>query len=91
MLYQVKVITYALNIRAGIGTGYKVLYAVERGTILDVFEESNGWLRVGVGAWCSGYSGYVEKINVTPPVEPPTDPTMEEKVNALWEYHPELH
>jgi len=91
MLYQVKVIAYALNIRAGIGTGYKVLYAVERGTILDVFEESNGWLRVGVGAWCSGNPSYVEKINVAPPIEPPVDPTMEEKVNALWEYHPELH
>jgi len=91
MLYQVKVITYALNVRAGIGTGYKVLYAVSRDTILDVFEESNGWLRVGVGAWCSGSPSYVEKINVVPPVEPPVDPTLEEKVNALWDYHPELH
>lgn len=91
MLYQVKVITYALNVRAGIGTGYKVLYVVSQGQILDVFEESNGWIRVGVGAWCSGYSSYVEKINVVPPVEPPVDPTLEEKVNALWEYHPELH
>ena len=91
MLYQVKVICTALNVRAGVGTGYKILYTVKNGDILDVFEESNGWLRVGVGAWCSGYSGYVEKINVAPPIEPPVDPTLEEKVNALWEYHPELH
>ena len=88
MLYQVKVICTALNVRAGIGTGYKVLYTVKQNDILDVFEESNGWIRVGAGAWCSGYSSYVEKISHT---QPAGGKTMEEKVDALWELHPELH
>jgi len=88
MLYQVEVITHALNIRDGIGTGHKVLYAVSRGTFLDVFEESNGWLRVGAGAWCSGNPAYVKKVVVAPPSD---EKTLEEKVDALWEHHPELH
>lgn len=88
VLYQVKVVCGALNVRAGVGTGYKILYAVKQNDILNVFEESNGWIRVGAGAWCSGYPSYVEKINATPPTD---DKTMEQKVNILWERHPELH
>lgn len=98
VLYQARVITHALNVRKGVGTGYPILYAVSKGTILNVYEESNGWLRVGKGAWCSGHKDYIEKINVPPvepptepPVEPPTDLTIEEKVIALWGHHPELH
>ena len=86
MLYQVEVTVYALNIRAGVGTRYPIIRTVLKGTILNVYAESQEWLRVGSGQWCSGDNRYVRKI--TPPS---SDPTIDDKVNKLWEAHPELH
>lgn len=87
---QVKVICGALNIRAGIGTKYRVIRTVLKGTILPAYEVQQGWVRVGNNEWCSAYSGYVQFID--PPVgDDEPEPTMTEKVDKLWEAHPELH
>lgn len=87
MLYQVEVITYALNIRAGVGTRYPIIRTVLKGTILNVYAESQEWLKVGDNQWCSGDSRYVKRL-ANPPCEPCD---KEEKLNKLWEAHPELH
>lgn len=87
MLYQVEVTVYALNIRAGVGTRYPIIRTVLKGTILNVYAESQEWLKVGDNQWCSGDSRYVKRL-ANPPCEPCD---KEEKLNKLWEAHPELH
>ena len=82
MLYKIKVIIYALNVRSGVGTQFPVLRTVKAGTIFDVYEEVNGWLRVGINEWVMGLPAYVEKI--------PGSET-DRRVDILWESHPELH
>ena len=72
VLYQVEVVCDALNIRSGPSTAYSILDTVEKGHIFDVYEERDNWLRVGNGAWCSGYPAYVKKI------EPPTEKTYQD-------------
>jgi len=64
-IYQVEVIAGALNVRTGAGTEYPVLYAVPKGTVLDVYEEVGLWLRVGQGKFCSGNPAYVRRIELT--------------------------
>lgn len=82
MLYKIKVIIYALNVRSGVGTQFPVLRTVKAGTIFDVYEEVNGWLRVGVNEWVMGLPTYVEKI-------PGSE--KDRRIDILWEAHPELH
>lgn len=80
VLYQVKVITGALNVRTGPGVSYPTAGPpMPKGTVVNVYEERAGWLRIGTGRWCSGHSMYVERI--TPP-EPPAM-TLEERVERL--------
>ena len=67
MLYQVEVVCNALNVRSGPSTSYSILYIVHLGDILDVYEESNNWIRIGANAWCSGYPAYVQKIETPEP------------------------
>lgn len=80
-LYQVEVVCIALNIRSGAGVSYPVLYAVPKGTILDVYEEVNNWIRVGQGKYCSGNSAYVKRV----------EPTDKEKLDTLWAWYEEEH
>ena len=82
MLYKIKVIIYALNVRSGVGTQFPIVRTVKAGTIFDVYEEANGWLKVGINEWVMGLPTYVEKI-------PGTD--FDNRLNILWEAHPELH
>lgn len=42
-----------LNIRSGPGTGYKIVRAVTKGTVLHVTGKSGNWLRVGTDEWAS--------------------------------------
>ena len=42
-----------LNIRIGAGTGYRVLGTLTKGTRVTVYQESNGWSRIGDGQWVS--------------------------------------
>ena len=45
-----------LNVRSGAGTGYKIVDGLSKGTKVTVYEESNGWSRIGSGRWvCSQY------------------------------------
>lgn len=42
-----------LNIRSGKGTGYSVVGGLKNGQAVTVYEESNGWSRIGNGQWVS--------------------------------------
>ena len=64
-LYQVEVVCSGLNIRPQPNTDCTPLYAVPKGTILDVFEEVGLWLRVGQGRYCSGNPAYVKRIELS--------------------------
>jgi hypothetical protein len=62
-----------LNIRQSADKSSKDLGDLQEGSIINIYEESNGWYRTD-GGWVSAQ--YVEKIVNTPPVTPPpaTDP-----------------
>jgi hypothetical protein len=78
VLYQVKVIVTALNVRTGPGVSYPTAGPpMPKGTVVNVYEERAGWLRIGTGRWCSGHSAYVERIT------PPAPLTLEERVERL--------
>jgi len=74
------VIAGALNIRPQPNTDCTPLYAVPKGTILDVYEEVGLWLRVGQGKFCSGNSAYVKRVELSLE-ERVTD--LERRVTAL--------
>ena len=80
-LYQVEVIASALNIRPQPNTDNIPLYAVPKGTILDVYEEVGLWLRVGQGKFCSGNSAYVRRVEMSD----------KEKLDTLWAWYEESH
>lgn len=42
-----------LNVRSGPGTSFPVLEKLKQLQAVDVFEEQNGWLRIGAGRWVS--------------------------------------
>jgi N-acetylmuramoyl-L-alanine amidase len=42
-----------LNVRAGGGPGFPVLERLRQGTLVHLFEEINGWYRIGTGKWVS--------------------------------------
>lgn len=42
-----------LNVRTGAGTSYRVIKALPKGTKVTVYEENNGWARIGDGQWVS--------------------------------------
>jgi len=70
VLYQVEVIVGGLNVRSGPSTDYNVLFVSYLGDVLNVYEERDGWIRIGPNEWCSGHEKYVKRIDV---VEPPQD------------------
>lgn len=43
----------ALNIRKGPGTDYNIVGCLKKGTQVIVYEEKNGWSRIGDNKWCS--------------------------------------
>lgn len=47
-----KVTAYALNVRAGIGTSYKIIRVLKQNEIVQVTQSSNGWGYIGDG-WIS--------------------------------------
>jgi len=86
VLFQAKCIVTALNVRTGPGTGYSVIGSIRMGDAVNVLEERDGWFRIGVGRWCSGYSAYMERIAPPPPPDPdplPVPLTLEERVARL--------
>ncbi len=50
-----------LRVRSGPGTSYSALGAIDPGTSVTIYEETNGWYKIGYG---SGY-GYVSKDYIT--------------------------
>lgn len=50
--YHVKVNT-VLNVRTGASTAYKVVAQLKNGTAVTVYEQKNGWGRIGNGRWVS--------------------------------------
>lgn len=86
-LYRVEVTANALNIRSGAGTNHGIVGLLRNGDIVDVYQEYAGWLETEQG-WISAY--YTIRVGDEPP-PPPIEPSIEEKVERLWEAHPELH
>jgi uncharacterized protein YraI len=46
--------TNTLNTRQGPGTEYKILRRLEKGDAVPVFEEQEGWYRIGLSEWVFG-------------------------------------
>ena len=87
VLFQVKCIVNALNIRSGYGTYYPVIGLLYRDEIASVYEiASNGWYRIGDNKWISGESAYTVKIETPEPPDPPINPelTYEQKTDIMW-------
>lgn len=95
VLFKAKVICNKLNVRSEPiykPDGSNIVDLLMNGEVVNVYEERNGWFRIGEGKWCSGSTQYMEKIEITP--QPPEEPTLEEKVDIVyewWKAHPELH
>jgi len=77
MLYKVKIIVGALNVRVGPGVGYGAVGLVYENNELAVYEEKDGWLRIGAGRWISGSTKYILKLGGEPTL------TIEERLDDL--------
>ena len=67
-----------LNVRAGAGTNFSIVGTLPRGTQVMVYEELNGWSRIGQGKWVSSQYLADEK----PAEQTPTTKTMYVKVKS---------
>jgi hypothetical protein len=84
-LFKVKVVCGALNVRSEPiykPDGSNKVDLLYNGEVVNVYEiADNGWYRIGIDRWISGYADYTEKIEIEPP---PPEYTLEEKVDILW-------
>lgn len=56
-LYQVKVTASMLNVRAGASAKYRVLKAVKKNTVCNIFDVQAGWGKIDGGGWiCLKYT-----------------------------------
>lgn len=56
-LYQVKVTASMLNVRAGASVKYRVLKAVKKNTVCNIFDVQAGWGKIDGGGWiCLKYT-----------------------------------
>ncbi len=86
MNFEIVVICNSMNVRSGPGIGYQIVSGIFNGDRKPVFEERNGWYRIGTGKWISGNPAYVTRIDPpTPvdPVDPPIEPDLEVRVKRL--------
>lgn len=67
----------SLNVRSGPGTGYSVVGSLHNGDSVTIYDESNGWYKIGDGRWVT--SQYVVVSGSTPT---PSTKTMYVKVNS---------
>lgn len=44
----------SLNVRGGAGTKFKIVTKLSRGALVQVYEEKNGWYRIGANQWVLG-------------------------------------
>jgi len=84
ILFKARCVCTALNIREGPSVAYKKVDLLNNGEVVNVYEESNNWFRIGEKKWCSGYPQYMEKIELESPPSPLTD---KEKLDILWDKH----
>lgn len=68
-----------LNVRSGPSTSYGVVRALTKGTQVTIYEEQNGWGRIGNNEWVS--MDYISKSTSTSTV-PVSTKTMYVKVNS---------
>lgn len=80
MLYRVKVIISNLLIRSGAGSNYPVVERYASGEY-DVFEERDGYGRIGAGRWIA--LEYTQKLGTA------TEPSDAEKLQILWDWYKE--
>jgi len=73
ILFRARCKVSSLRIRRGPGTSHAVVGWISQGHIVDVFEVSNGWYRIGANRWVSGDDSYMERITDEMP-EPDTEP-----------------
>lgn len=76
MIFKIQVICSSLNIRSGPGIGYNPVGGLTRGDTREVYQEQNGWFRIGAGQWISGNAALVTKIEMP-------GPTLQDQVNEL--------
>lgn len=62
-----------LNVRSGPGTNYKIVDGLSKGTKVTVYEESNGWSRIGNNRWVSLQYLSDTKSGGTTPTPKPTE------------------
>ncbi|PEL82473.1 hypothetical protein CN558_24095 [Bacillus wiedmannii] len=48
-----------VNVRSGSGTNYSIVRKTSKGEKVTVYEEKNGWLRIGTGEWIYYDSSYI--------------------------------
>lgn len=53
--------------------------------VYSVYEEKNGFYRIGLGKWASSKPEFMQKVL------PTTEPSDSEKLKRLWAAHPELY
>lgn len=82
-LFKIKILITNLVIRSGPGNSYPVVQRYATG-VYDVYEEQNGYYRIGDKRWVSANPAYVQKFHAD-------SLTIEEKVDRLWDAHPSIH
>ena len=81
-MYRVRVTIDNLLIRAGAGANYPVVERYAKGEY-DVFEEKNGYGRIGKDRWIAlAYTVKVANMGV-----PPGEPSDAEKLRILWDWY----
>jgi hypothetical protein len=72
-LFSARCIVSSLNIRRGPGVNFDAVGWLSQGNIVDVFEVTSGWYRIGVNRWVSGHASYMERLPDDQPL-PDTEP-----------------
>jgi GH25 family lysozyme M1 (1,4-beta-N-acetylmuramidase) len=78
ILFRAEVLAKALNVRSTpiyYADNRNVVNQLTKGDIVSVYEinDANGWYRIGINRWCSGYEGYIKRIE-----EEPVEMTLKE-------------
>ena len=82
VMYRVRVTIDNLLIRAGAGATYAIVERYAKGEY-DVFEEKNGYGRIGKDRWIA--LAYTEKVSNTG--VPTGEPSDAEKLRILWDWY----
>jgi hypothetical protein len=78
-LFRAECVTHSLSVRIlpSTGSNSNVVGHLVKGQVVNVVEVAdNGWYRIGVGRWVSGYEQYMRRLDESTPPEPPVGPTL---------------